>query len=147
MTEKDRPLGTDSLYMNRSSLEHPYYNAGVGLQKTSSCFLVREVLTTPTVGIEFMSPTAMVEAIVKGLPNPSLLKQSGNTNYDAIKEVHQLLMSNMVLVESAHSGGQNRHLGIVLLPKQYNRITATTFVLPPNMGRTAIILEWTLPEE
>ena len=54
-----------------------------------------------------MFAVATADAIVEGLPTPSLPKHLGKLDYVPIKDTHQLLMENAVLVESALGGGQN----------------------------------------
>ena len=71
------------------------------------------------------------------LPTPSLTKHVGNTKYSAIKEIHQLLMSNEVSVGINLNVGQKGYLGIILPPEQYDCISDTAFFHPPDPGRTA----------
>ena len=93
-------------------------------------------------------PTATeANTIVKGFPIPSLPKPSGNPDYAAIKETHQILTANAASVEYDLGGGQNGYLGLILLPKQYARVSGTAFVLPPNPVLTAHVPAWTVPTE
>ena len=88
----DRPLGTDSVYINRSALQHSYSNAHIDLLTTSSCFMAIEVLITSAVVVEFMSTATSVGDIFEGFLAPSLLKHSSNRlgkpDYAATKEIH-----------------------------------------------------------
>ena len=80
-------------------------------------------------------------------PTPSLPKHAGKPNCASIKEFHQLLTTNAVLVEIDLSGGKNGYLGIFLPPEQYGCIANTPFVRPSDPGRTSTIPEWTPPGE
>ena len=55
-----------------------------------------------------MTEATEVNAIVEGLPNPSLPNHLVNANHIAIKETHQILIAKAVLVESALGGGAER---------------------------------------
>ena len=82
-----------------------------------------------------MPTSASVDATVEGLPTPSLSKHSGNPDYAAIKEAHQLLTVNTVSIEYDLGGGQNGYIGLILPPEQYSRVSGTAFVLPTDPGR------------
>ena len=85
-------------------------------------------------------PTASaVDATVEGFPNPSLPKHSGKPEYAVIKETHQLLTANAASVKCNLGGSQNGYTGLILLPKQYELVSGTAFVLPPDPGQTAHI--------
>ena len=93
-------------------------------------------------------PTApKVDATVEGFPNHSPPKHSGKPEYAAIKETNQLLTVNAASIECDLGGGQNGYLGLILLPEQYERVYETAFFLPPEIGRTAHVPEWTPPME
>ena len=92
-----------------------------------------------------MATASLVDATIKGFPNPSLPNHTVNPDYAAIKELHQLLMDNASSFDSNLGVGQNGYLGLVLPPKQYALIVDTPFVRPPNLGRTAVIPLLTLP--
>ena len=89
-------------------------------------------------GIEFMSTASPVYAIIEGLPTPSLPKHARKPDHSSIRECHQLLMANAVLVESDLGSGKNGYIELVLLPKKYNRMAGVPFVRPPNLEITAI---------
>ena len=89
----------------------------------------------------------MFDATVEGFPTPSLTKHSDKPDYAVIKETHQLLTVNVVSVECNLSRGQNGYLGLILPPKQYERVSGTTFILPPDPGQTAHLPVWTAPTE
>ena len=94
-----------------------------------------------------MPTAATVDATVEGFPTPSFPKNSGNSDYAAIKETHQLLTANVAYIECDLVGGQNSYLGLILLPKQYARVSGTGLFLPPNLGRTSQVPVWTPPTE
>ena len=86
---------------------------------------------------------SLVDATVKGFPTPSVPKNSDNTNYVSIKEIHQLLTVNATLVGNNLGGGQNGYLGVFLIPEQYGCISSTAFVRPPNLGIMVTVPAWT----
>ena len=51
-----------------------------------------------------MTEATEVNAIVEGLPNPSLPNHLVNANYIDIKETHQILIEKVVLLDSALGG-------------------------------------------
>ena len=87
-------------------------------------------------------PTASaVETTGGGFPNPSLPNHSGKMDYAAIKDTHQLLTANAASVKCNLGGGQNGYLGIILPPTQYEQVSGTDFILPPDPGRTTHVPE------
>ena len=55
-----------------------------------------------------MTEATEVNAIVEGLPNPSLPNHLVNINYIDIKDTHQILIEKVVLLDSALGGGAER---------------------------------------
>ena len=78
-----------------------------------------------------MSTSISVNAIIDGFPTPYLLKRPGELDYTEIKDIHRLLTVNVTSANSSLGGGQNRYLGLFLLPTQYALIGATLFFRPP----------------
>ena len=115
--------------MSTNDLITPYSDEGVPI--------------TSTVGVEDILTATLVVANVEGLPFPPLLtpKHAGNTDYVAMKEIHQLLTENTALVKSNLGIGQNLYLRFILPPEKYTHITNTPFALRPNPGKTATVLE------
>ena len=94
-----------------------------------------------------MSTASLVNATEEGLPTPSLPKHTVKPDYAAIKEIHQLLMSNVASVESNLGRGQNGYLRLILPPEQYSCISDTAFVRPSDPGITATVPSWAPPGE
>ena len=107
----------------------------------------QRVPTTSAVGAEAMPTAAAVNAIVEGFSTPSLPKHSGNPDYAAIKETHQLLTLNAASGKCNLSGGHNSYFDLILPPEQYSCVSGTAFFLPPDPGQTAHVPEWTVPTE
>ena len=105
------------------------------------------VLITSTVIIEDNPTAAAVVATVEGFPTPSLPKHSGNPGFAAIKETQQLMMANAASIDCDLGGGHNGYLGLILPPKQYARVSRTSFVLPSDSGRTEQVPSWKPPTE
>ena len=61
---------------------------------------MREVLITSSVGVAVMLNASSVHYTVEEFLTTSLPKQVGKTDYAKIRECHQLLTANAVLVES-----------------------------------------------
>ena len=94
-----------------------------------------------------MYTASVVYTIIEGFPIPSLLKNVGKTNYTSIKDTHQLLIVNAESAKRNLGGGQNGNLGLALPPDQYNRISNTPFVRPPDPGIMKTVPKWTTPGE
>ena len=56
-------------------------------------------------------------------------------------------MENVASIECNLGGGQNGYIDLILLPKQYDRLYDTAFVLPPDPGQTAHVPTYTPPTE
>ena len=65
----------------------------------------------------------------------------GKPDYAAIKETHQLLTAKAASVKCKLGGGQNSYLSLILPPEQYERVSGTAFILPPNPVKTAHVPE------
>ena len=96
--------------------------------------VTRRVPITSTVGVVAMLTASAVDATVEGFPTPSLPKHPGKPEYAAIKDTHQLLTANTASVECDLRGGQNSYLGLILPPEQYEQVSGSAFVLPPDSG-------------
>ena len=107
----------------------------------------RRVPITSTVGVESVPTASAVDATVEGFPTPLLPKHPGKPDYAAIRETHQLLTANAASVECNLGGGHNGYLGLILPPEQYERLSGTAFILPPDPGRTAHVPARTAPAE
>ena len=78
----------------------------------------REIMVTSTV-CAVVTPTAtFIDDTIEVFLTPSPPKHTGNPNYSAIKDIHQLLTENAELVESNLIVRQNVYIGIILPPKQ-----------------------------
>ena len=75
-----------------------------------------------------MSGDISVDTIVEGIPPPYLPNRTGKPNYTVIKETHQILKSNVAMIESDLGEVQNSYLRLVILPEQYARISIAPFV-------------------
>ena len=51
----------------------------------------------------------------------------------------------MVLTKIPHGGGQNGHLGLVLMAAQYAIVSLDPFVCPNDPSQTPTILDWEAP--
>ena len=86
-----------------------------------------------------------VGAIIDRFLSPTLLKQPGKPDHASIREIHGLLTSNAGSTKSPHGGGQNGHLGHILMTTQYALVVQVPFVRLTNPSQTFIILAWTYP--
>ena len=75
-----------------------------------------------------MSGDISVDTIVEGIPPPYIPKRTGKPNYTVIKETHQILKSNVAMIESDLGEVQNGYLRLVILPEKYDRISIAPFV-------------------
>ena len=94
-----------------------------------------------------MPTTSEVDATVEGFPTPSLPKHSSKTDYAIIKETHKILTANAASVKCDLGGGQHGYLGLILPPEQYEQVSGTAFILPPDPDRTAHVQAWTAQTE
>ena len=66
-----------------------------------------------------MAVNISVDSIIEGFWTPPSPKRPGKTDYDSIKETHQLPITNISLIEISIVGVYNGHLGILIMPENY----------------------------
>ena len=67
----------------------------------------------------------------------------GKTDYAFIRYNHCALTANATLVEIPLQGGQNDHLGLVMIGTQYTLVGPVIFFHPTDPGQMPIIWAWT----
>ena len=86
-----------------------------------------------------------VDAITNGFMSPTPPKQPGKPSYSSIRDTHSLLTVNAASIESFRSGGQNRHLGIVLTMTQHTLVSLEPLIRLNYPSCTPQIPEGTTP--
>ena len=64
----------------------------------------------------------------------TLTKIHGEPTFEAIKKIKDELKANAMAVNSELGGGRHGHLGLVLTPEEYLRISAVAYVKPEHPG-------------
>ena len=70
--------------------------------------------------------------------HPTLTTVHGEPTYAALKTLKLELMANASRVTSDLGGGSHGHLGLVLTPTEYQRITNTPYAKPAHPGTLTI---------
>ena len=79
------------------------------------------------------------DAIVDSLPYLSLPKQPVKPDYTSIQDTHRLLTNNVASINNPNRGGENGHIGLILVATQYALIIPVPFIGPTNPGQTPTI--------
>ena len=75
-----------------------------------------------------MSHALLVDAIIDVFPSPNLIKHPGKWYYVSIRDTHSILTANAASIKSPRGGGQNGHLGLVLMATQCAFVGQVPFV-------------------
>ena len=75
-----------------------------------------------------------VDDIVAKFPNKTLPVIQGETDYETINNMVQLLQDNAASPPTPLGGGQHGHIGLLMTPALYTTLSATAYVPPLNPG-------------
>ena len=67
-------------------------------------------------------------------PHADVTRIRGKPRFETLYTLHTEIKANAASVPSALGGGQHGHLGLVLEPRAYQRISLTAFLLPADPG-------------
>ena len=73
-----------------------------------------------------------VNAIVNSFPSLTLHIYPGKPDYASIQYMHWILTTTMELIKINRGGGQNGHLGLILMATQYALVSQVPFVCPTD---------------
>ena len=75
-----------------------------------------------------------VESVIESFPNSTISKIEGEPDFQSIKSIEKLIITNASSCESELGGGQHGMLGLVIPPERYHTITGHQFNPHANPG-------------
>ena len=80
-----------------------------------------------------------IDKIVEGFPHPTIVPIHGLPTFETIAELNLQLNANAASVQSNLGDGQLGLLFLTVTPEEYNLLSNTVFVPPPNPGNAPVL--------
>lgn len=84
-------------------------------------------------------PSSAVDSLKEKMPHQVLTKIIGEPDYTSLKKLRSEVKANASAIHSTLGGGANGHLGLVVTPVAYARVSGTPWVQPAHPGDIAVV--------